>query len=163
MSHTAASSASIPRRRGWHTLKPLPGSVSTCALACNRGEDAPVDPPTRTRMSTRRQNSPIHLLQISPVSKVAPIKRARGASPLKIRAVYPMEWITACTVATRATHRWKLLYVPKSQPVSHRRTLFRMPKSQMRGKLANEIMPVRSETWRRICLVTDAKLRFTPC
>lgn len=60
--------------------------------------------------------------------------------------VYPIEWITACTVAMRAIHRWKLLNVPKSQPVSPIRRLFRMPKSHMAGKLAHERIPVRSET-----------------
>lgn len=62
------------------------------------------------------------------------------------KTVYPTEWTIAWTVETRATQRWKLLYVPKSHPVSHMSKLFLMPNSQIKGKLAKDMMPVRSET-----------------
>lgn len=60
--------------------------------------------------------------------------------------VYPTECTTACTALTRATHRWKLLYVPKPHPVSHMSRLLRMPNSQTSGKFISARMPVRSET-----------------
>ena len=72
--------------------------------------------------------------------------------------VYPTEWITAWTVATRAIQRWKLLYVPKSHPVSHSARLLRIPKSQMMGKLAKDMMPVLSEMCRSHWVVSSGKL-----
>jgi hypothetical protein len=48
-----------------------------------------------------------------------------------------------------------LLKVPKSQPVNHKTTLFLIPKSHIKGKLANDRMPVLSDTCRKICLDTS--------
>ena len=78
--------------------------------------------------------------------------------PWKIKTVYATECTTASTVATLATHRWKLLYVAKSHPVSQSSVLFRIPKAQMSPRLAVEMTPVLSARYRQICVETWGQL-----
>lgn len=69
-----------------------------------------------------------------------------------MRTVYATECTTAWTVATRATQRWKLLYVAKSQPVNQSRALFLTPNAQIKTKFVVDITPVRSATYLQACV-----------
>ena len=62
--------------------------------------------------------------------------------------VHTAECTMASIVATRATCRWNKLNVPKSQPVAHRKILFRPENSHRIGKFAYDRIPVLSAIYR---------------